>query len=65
MCELCSNATRQSAERRHVFVADELDRLAAQYRALAAGRIKPHTDDAKNVSSTAHLVLRELVADWV
>ena len=65
MCDYCSSdpAEREAAQRFDARTADRLDELAAFYRGLASGRIKPHPtqhewDGPKN---SAKLVMRELI----
>jgi hypothetical protein len=46
-------------------IADQCERLATQFHALASGRIKPHTEDAKFVGIMARNLIRLLVNDWM
>lgn len=67
MCNLCSNDPneREKARKYQEIIADDLERLAANYRDMAHGRIKPHTDAAKIVALRATSLVRHLVDEWV
>jgi hypothetical protein len=66
MCEFCGDEKeRRLAENGAICLAEQLERVAGHYRALAAGRIKPHTDAMKSIKSTATSVIRKLVEDFV
>ena len=45
--------------------AERLERLAAFYRSVARGTIKPHTDEYAAKEALAHNVIRMLVEEWV
>jgi hypothetical protein len=45
--------------------ADALDALAMSYRALAHGRINPHSNESRNIGVRARHLIRELVTEWL
>lgn len=65
MCELCSEETRKMARDGHGMRAEDLERMAAMERNIAAGRILPHTDDMKQVTYLAKALIRYLVEDYL
>ena len=67
MCELCSSDKAELDKHRGFLRdrAERLERLAGDYRSLAAGYIKPHTDEMKRLSSNALSIVRFLVEEWV
>lgn len=66
MCNLCGTEKETRAARDfNVAFADNLERLAAKYRDLAYGRLKPHTEEMKRVGPLAHSIIRHLVEEWV
>lgn len=67
MCDLCSRDQEELYRRRKhlIYVAGKLEELASDLRAMAAGRLKPHTEDARLVAIGARSVIRKLVADWL
>lgn len=65
MCEYCANdpeERRRVADAAHA-VASRLERIANHYRALASGRMKPHTSECAAIKPTAMLALRDIVND--
>lgn len=65
MCDLCNPEFREPAKREMLLVADNLERLAAQYRDMAEGRLKPHSNPALDVASRAKSVIHALVKEWI
>ena len=65
MCALCAENEKEAERKRLVAYATRLRELASKYDAMANGRIKPHTDEAKNIGFAARMVVRELVEQWV
>ena len=67
MCNLCAGTEeeRAAAKRRHGFHAEQMEALATAYRDMAAGKLNPHSDEAKKVGLVARSLIRELVAEWV
>lgn len=65
MCDLCDEKTRGLALRGHAMRADQLERMAAIERNIAAGRIKPHTPEMSVLKPTAELLIRYLVEDYL
>lgn len=67
MCGLCSDdlGERENEKRRNQYLAADLRRMADKIEQLADGKIKPHSEDAKNMSYIAHGLIRELVAEWM
>jgi len=62
MCELCSGDLGRAAAEK---MADRLTRLAADYRNLSAGRVKPHTEATKAIAERAKTIVRYLVDEWI
>ena len=61
MCELCDEKGRQYALRR----AEMYTRMAYNYRRVADGSLKPHTEEfQKETSGTANAILRDIVDGW-
>lgn len=66
MCDMCGTPEEQLAGRRTAEgLAGRIRALAAAYQSLAAGGIKPHSDEWKAVGPLANRVIRSLVEDWV
>lgn len=67
MCDLCVNdPTLVACERARLRqVAQALDDLALDYKALAAGTLAPHGDEAKTMRQDAHVLIQHLVAEWL
>lgn len=69
MCSLCSNdpKEREQAIKAHYRIAEDLEKLAANYRDMAAGRVKLHVGDntMKTISSRARQLIVELVNEYV
>lgn len=66
MCDMCGTSEEQLAGRRTAEgLAGRIRALAAKYEALAAGGIKPHSDEWKQVAPLATRVIQSLVEDWV
>lgn len=64
MCLLCGE-TREQGRREARGLAEDLRRMAAFQEGLASGRLKPHTDDTKNMGPLASSIIRQLVAEFV
>jgi hypothetical protein len=65
VCDLCGPDPKRGVDRCHR-LADALDRMAAYYRDMAEGRIKPHSKDCVHrVVPTAKGVIRDLVEEWI
>jgi|HubBroStandDraft_1064217.scaffolds.fasta_scaffold52304_2 hypothetical protein len=65
MCDLCDENTRNSALRGHIMRAEQLERMAAVERSIAAQRIKPHTPEMSAIKPTAEALIRYLVEDYL
>jgi hypothetical protein len=67
MCDLCSGnpARRAAAEQEHRELAEDLERVAYAYRRLAAGTLKPHSEEIKKITPTVKKLLREFVNEWL
>ncbi len=67
MCELCDNepGVAEHARKRHLFLADEFHRMEVLMRDVAAGRVKPHTDEFCRHQHLAHGLLRYIVEAWL
>lgn len=66
MCDLCGNERDREIGRQRMFrVAEMMERLSMQYRAMGHGHIKPHTDEAAAVARLALCLVKELVDEWV
>jgi hypothetical protein len=62
MCEYCDREVGRGLAQTMI---ERLDRLSSFYEAIRDGRIKPHTEETKSVTSTANHVIRQLVEEWV
>ena len=65
MCELCNPDTRDDAANYCRFKSIRLRSLAADYDALADGKLDPHSDKAKQMLLSAHVVIKFLVEEWL
>jgi len=66
MCELCGTEEERKIGRRQIRrLADDIQALAERYYSLEAGRIKPHSDQWKDVRHLGRSVIRRLIEDWV
>lgn len=67
MCNLCAGTEeeREMARKNTILYAEQMEALATAYRHMAAGTLKPHSDEAKKVGNVARSLVRELVAEWV
>lgn len=67
MCGFCSNNQEElEKEKRHQKrVVADLRKMAYRIDQLIDGRIKPHSDNTKNMSYIARNIIRELVNEWM
>ena len=67
MCELCSQDKEEKARAiaSHISIGDSLLELANDYKYLAHGLTKPHTDEAGRIRERAIHLIRVLVNDWL
>jgi len=66
MCDLCGTEEEKKAGRaRAGRMADQLDRLASNYRDMQRGYYKPYAEDGKRTQLIATRVIRELVEEWI
>ncbi len=52
-------------QQEYATIADQLERLAAKFRQLQRGTLKPHTKDSEIVGVMTRNVIRLLVSDWL
>jgi uncharacterized protein YifE (UPF0438 family) len=67
MCDLCSPVPEEQTAaiqetRRNALI---LQRMADRLNDLAAGRIQPHSPDAKHMVSLARSIIYYLVTEWM
>lgn len=67
MCNLCIEDKAENAKAREELqeLAKTLRKHANQVEGMAFGRIKPHTNEVKEVELTARSIVRDLVREWV
>lgn len=67
MCKLCSkdDGERKAAKEEAAYRAKQFEEMAYVERRLAAGVLKPHSEDAKFSSATARSLIRYLVEEWM
>jgi hypothetical protein len=67
MCDLCSSDIdiMEKATLHEYRIAQDLLSLSKSLKALACGRIKPHSNQAENIGILARSVIKDLVADWI
>ncbi len=65
MCDLCNEETKALAKEHMKYLAIRMRELSRLYDDMASGKVKPHSEQAKNMSYTARMLVRELVAEWV
>lgn len=66
MCEHCGDDSDSVKARRshHNDIAQDLELLAKDYREIASGKMKLHTNDTNIVGVRARNLIRELV-EWI
>lgn len=67
MCDLCSAVPEEQTAaiqetRRNALI---LQRMADKLNDLAAGRIQPHSQDARHMASLARSIIYYLVTEWM
>jgi len=68
MCDWCERDTDEKRKRlmdAGNMIALRFERMAAHYRGLGLGRVKPHEGDAADLRITARGLLRLLVEEWL
>lgn len=67
MCDLCAKDAKVVWEERQriLYLASRMEDLATDYRAMVAGKLKPHSDEWKENTQDAHFIIQTLVAEWL
>lgn len=67
MCDLCSPVAEERTKavqetKRNALL---LQKMADKLNDLAAGRIQPHSQDARHMATLAHSIIYYLVTEWM
>ena len=64
MCDFCDPDTRKDAVYKASEMSDYLDTASYFFKRLSMGKIKPHTDEIKEMGVIPKLIIKELI-DYV